>query len=191
MASHVFTMVSTVGGIVGLGGIVGNALQLGVNEQYKVLGIQVLDVRVYHMRLSVQLVNFSLFWLTQALDTVDSILTLETPVQVSNEVQKQLVSISEKYNTLSAVAHAKVINYWHCKSCIGVRFFLLRQCTLHLSGIELCINMHVGKHSSSFYAPAWKVRRGHIVIGSSVHPFVCLSVCLSIIPSGFQTKCNI
>ena len=58
---HIFTMFSTVGGIVGLGGIVGNALQLGVYEQYKVSGIQVLDVRVYHMRLSVQLVNFSLF----------------------------------------------------------------------------------------------------------------------------------
>ena len=46
-----------------------------------------------------------------------------------------------------------------------------------------------------FMPPAWKVRRGHLVIGSSVClsvcPFVCLSVCLSVIPSRLQTKCNI
>ena len=29
-----------------------------------------------------------------------------------------------------------------------------------------------------FMPPAWKVRRGHLVIGSSVCPSVCLSVCL-------------
>ena len=34
-----------------------------------------------------------------------------------------------------------------------------------------------------FYAPAWKVRRGHLVIGSSVR----LSVCLSVIPSRLQS----
>ena len=31
-----------------------------------------------------------------------------------------------------------------------------------------------------FMPPAWKVRRGHLVIGSSVRLSVCLSVCLSI-----------
>ena len=38
-----------------------------------------------------------------------------------------------------------------------------------------------------FMPPAWKVRRGHLVIGSSV----CLSVRLLVIPSRLQTKCNI
>ena len=28
-----------------------------------------------------------------------------------------------------------------------------------------------------FMPPAWKVHRGHLVIGSSVHPSVCLFVC--------------
>ena len=35
-----------------------------------------------------------------------------------------------------------------------------------------------------FMPPAWKVRRGHLVIGSSVRP----SVCASVIPSRLQIK---
>ena len=31
-------------------------------------------------------------------------------------------------------------------------------------------------------APAWKVRQGHLVFGSSVRPFVCPSVRLSVYP---------
>ena len=36
-----------------------------------------------------------------------------------------------------------------------------------------------------FYAPAWKVHQGHLVVGLSV----CLSVRYSVIPSCLQTKC--
>ena len=42
-----------------------------------------------------------------------------------------------------------------------------------------------------FMPPAWKVRWGHLVIGSSVRPSVRLSVRLSVIPSRLQSKCNI
>ena len=36
------------------------------------------------------------------------------------------------------------------------------------------------KGSNIFMSPAWKVRRGHLVFGSSVRPSVCLSVCNSV-----------
>ena len=39
---------------------------------------------------------------------------------------------------------------------------------------------------SSFMPPAWKVRRGHLVIGSSVRP----SVCPSVIPSIVRPACK-
>ena len=50
-----------------------------------------------------------------------------------------------------------------------------------------------------FMSPAWKVRRGHLVFGSSVRPSVCPSVrlfvrpsvCPSVIPSRLHSKCNI
>ena len=42
-----------------------------------------------------------------------------------------------------------------------------------------------------FMPPAWKVRRGHLVFGSSVRLSVRLSVCPSVIPSRLYTKCNI
>ena len=38
--------------------------------------------------------------------------------------------------------------------------------------------------------PAWKVRRGHLVIGLSVRPSVCLSVCLSVCPPVCPSVCN-
>ena len=37
-----------------------------------------------------------------------------------------------------------------------------------------------------FMPPAWKVRRGHLVIGSSIYLSLCLSACLSVIPSRLQ-----
>ena len=40
--------------------------------------------------------------------------------------------------------------------------------------------------STGFYAPTWKVRRGHLVFGSSVR----LSVRLFVIPSRLHIKCN-
>ena len=42
-------------------------------------------------------------------------------------------------------------------------------------------NLIIGK--CNFYAPAWKVDQGHLVIGSSVCPSVRLSVCPSVCPS--------
>ena len=38
-------------------------------------------------------------------------------------------------------------------------------------------------NSLCFYAPAWKVRCGHLLIGSFVRPSVRLSVCLFVCPS--------
>ena len=56
------------------------------------------------------------------------------------------------------------------------------------------LQMELSKHMIflSFFMPqAWKVRRGHLVIGSPIRPSVCTSVCLSVIPYRLQTKCNI
>ena len=55
---------------------------------------------------------------------------------------------------------------------------------------NLTINLQYTPLTCVFMTPAWKVRRGHLVIRSSVRPSVCLFVCLSVIPSRLQTKSN-
>ena len=59
--------------------------------------------------------------------------------------------------------------------------------------LNLKFNWHVLGDSTQhadintiFMPPAWKVCWGHLVIGPSICPFVCLSI----IPSLLQTKCN-
>ena len=51
-----------------------------------------------------------------------------------------------------------------------------------MAKLNMCYAYTVGRFKTIhvFMPPAWKVRRGHLVIGSSVCPFVRLSVCLSV-----------
>ena len=60
------------------------------------------------------------------------------------------------------------VDFWYQE--IGLIFFYQ----------EMFFFFHIKKWI--FMPPAWKVRRGHLVIGSSVRLSVCLSVCPSVCP---------
>ena len=61
---------------------------------------------------------------------------------------------------------------WHIelKFCTSLCFYVLQ------------IKFECSHFASIFMPPAWKVRRGHLVFGSSVRLFVRLSVCLFVRP---------
>ena len=69
-------------------------------------------------------------------------------------------------------------HYYHSSSYSSNINFLKWLYELHSSNLHRLYKMW--KVNFFYMPPTWKIRRGHLVIGSSVRPSVCPSVCLSV-----------
>ena len=76
-----------------------------------------------------------------------------------------------------------LFDQWFCMNiCISFIGHCKSKCSREMLKIYIYINMDVILFfvTSIFMPPAWKVRRGHLVFGSSVRPSVRPFVCLSV-----------